>query len=111
MGHSTTHLVPSCSKTVTKAINTDEIEHLSSVKIHNWPWNINVASAFPEHLILEGDIRMLSWTLTFLVIALVAGALGFRGLSATSANIARLLFGLFLILFVVSLVMQVATPV
>ncbi len=49
---------------------------------------------------------MLGWTLTFLVIALVAGALGFRGLSATSANIARLLFGIFIILFVVSLILQ-----
>ncbi|MCW2315467.1 uncharacterized membrane protein YtjA (UPF0391 family) [Rhodoblastus acidophilus] len=42
---------------------------------------------------------MLSWTLVFLILALVAGGLGFGGLAATSAQIARVLFGLFLILF------------
>jgi uncharacterized membrane protein YtjA (UPF0391 family) len=50
---------------------------------------------------------MLYWTLVFLVIALIAGALGFGGVAATSAGIARLLFGVFLILFVVSAVLQI----
>jgi len=50
---------------------------------------------------------MLYWTLIFLVIALIAGALGFGGLAATSAGIARILFGVFLVLFVVSLLIQV----
>ena len=49
---------------------------------------------------------MLYYTIVFLVVALIAGALGFGGLAATSAGIARVLFGIFLILFVVSLVMQ-----
>lgn len=49
---------------------------------------------------------MLYWTLVFLVIALLAGALGFGGLASTSAGIARILFGIFLILFLVSAVMQ-----
>lgn len=49
---------------------------------------------------------MLYWTLVFLVIALVAGLLGFTGIAATSAGIARVLFGIFLLLFVVSLVIQ-----
>jgi uncharacterized membrane protein YtjA (UPF0391 family) len=50
---------------------------------------------------------MLYWTLVFLVIALIAGALGFGGVAATSAGIARVLFGVFLILFVVSAVLQI----
>ncbi len=46
---------------------------------------------------------MLSWALTFLVIALIAGVLGFGVIAGTAAGIAKLLFGLFLILFIVSL--------
>jgi uncharacterized membrane protein YtjA (UPF0391 family) len=49
---------------------------------------------------------MLYWTVIFLIIALVAGALGFGGLAATSAGIARVLFGIFLILFLVTAIMQ-----
>jgi uncharacterized membrane protein YtjA (UPF0391 family) len=49
---------------------------------------------------------MLYWTVIFLIIALVAGALGFGGLASTSAGIARVLFGIFLILFIVTAIMQ-----
>jgi uncharacterized membrane protein YtjA (UPF0391 family) len=49
---------------------------------------------------------MLYYTLIFLVVALIAGALGFGGVASASAGIARILFGLFLLLFVISLVMQ-----
>ena len=49
---------------------------------------------------------MLYYTLIFLVVALIAGALGFGGLASASAGIARILFGLFLLLFLISLVMQ-----
>jgi uncharacterized membrane protein YtjA (UPF0391 family) len=55
---------------------------------------------------------MLSWALTFLVIALVAGVLGFGVIAGTAAEIAKILFILFLILFVVSLVIgRTRTPV
>ena len=49
---------------------------------------------------------MLSWALTFLVIALIAGVLGFGVIAGTAAGIAELLFGLFLILFIVSLLFR-----
>jgi uncharacterized membrane protein YtjA (UPF0391 family) len=49
---------------------------------------------------------MLYWTVIFLIVALVAGALGFGGLASTSAGIARVLFGIFLILFLVTAIMQ-----
>jgi len=48
---------------------------------------------------------MLSWTITFLVIALIAAALGFGGIAGAAAGFAKILFFLFLILFVVSLIM------
>lgn len=50
---------------------------------------------------------MLGWILTFLVLALVAGALGFSGLAGASANIAWFLVWLFLALMIVSAVVGV----
>ena len=46
---------------------------------------------------------MLSWTLTFIVVALIAGVLGFGTLAGAAATVAKICFVLFLILFVVSL--------
>ncbi len=54
---------------------------------------------------------MLSWAITFLVIALIAAVLGFGGIAGASAGIAKILFGVFLILFIVSLVLGRRTPV
>ena len=49
------------------------------------------------------ETPMLSWTIMFLVLALIAGFLGMGGVAAVSADIAWILFVLFLALFVVSL--------
>ena len=46
---------------------------------------------------------MLHWTLTFLVIALVAALFGFGGIAVAAAGIARILFFIFLVLFLVSI--------
>jgi uncharacterized membrane protein YtjA (UPF0391 family) len=51
---------------------------------------------------------MLRWALIFLVIALIAAALGFTGVYVAAAGIAKLLFYVFVVLFVVSLVMHMA---
>jgi uncharacterized membrane protein YtjA (UPF0391 family) len=48
-------------------------------------------------------IPMLKYALIFLVIAIVAGVLGFGSLSGTAAWIAKVLVVVFLVLFVVSL--------
>jgi uncharacterized membrane protein YtjA (UPF0391 family) len=48
--------------------------------------------------------HMLSWSLTFLIIALIAAALGFIGVAGTAATIAQILFVVFLVLFLVSLI-------
>ncbi len=45
---------------------------------------------------------MLGWAITFLVLALIAGVLGFGGVAAVSVEIAQLLFIVFLALFVIS---------
>ncbi len=49
---------------------------------------------------------MLYWAVVFFVIALVAALLGFGGIAVASAGIAKILFLIFLVLFVVSLVMH-----
>ena len=48
---------------------------------------------------------MLSWAIMFLVIALAAAVFGFGGIAAGAAGIAKILFFVFLVLFVVSLLM------
>jgi len=47
---------------------------------------------------------MLSWALIFLVIALLAAAFGFGALAGTAAWIAKILFFVFIVLFVLSLI-------
>jgi len=46
---------------------------------------------------------MLSYAVTFLIIAIIAGVLGFGVIAGTAAMIARVLFIIFLVLFVASL--------
>ena len=48
---------------------------------------------------------MLSWAATFLIIALIAGVLGFSSIAGTAAGFAKVLFVVFLVIFVISLVL------
>jgi uncharacterized membrane protein YtjA (UPF0391 family) len=52
---------------------------------------------------------MLKWALIFLVLALVAGVLGFTNVAGTSMSIARILFFVFLVIFVVGLLYSLVT--
>ena len=47
---------------------------------------------------------MLSWAITFLIIALIAAVLGFGVIAGTAAYIAKILFFVFLVLFIISLI-------
>lgn len=47
---------------------------------------------------------MLRWAFIFLVVALIAAALGFGGIAATAAGIAKILFYVFLALFLIALI-------
>ncbi|MGD9965904.1 MAG: DUF1328 domain-containing protein [Hyphomonadaceae bacterium] len=51
---------------------------------------------------------MLSWALIFFVVAIIAAVFGFGGIASASAGVAQVLFFLFLVLFVVSLIMGLA---
>ncbi len=46
---------------------------------------------------------MLTWALLFLIVALAAGVLGFGMVAGTAAWIAKVLFVLFLVLFLVGI--------
>jgi uncharacterized membrane protein YtjA (UPF0391 family) len=52
----------------------------------------------------KGGQAMLSWSITFLIIGLIAGVLGLSGLAGAATQIAWILFVVFLVLFVISLV-------
>ena len=47
---------------------------------------------------------MLNYAVIFLVIALVAGLFGFTGIAASAVGIAKILFFIFIVLFVASLI-------
>lgn len=49
---------------------------------------------------------MLYWAVVFFIIAIISGVFGFGGIAATSAGIAQILFYLFLIGFVISLILH-----
>ncbi len=53
---------------------------------------------------------MLSWAVTFLVIALIAGVLGFGDIAGAAVGIAKILFVVFLVLFVIFLIMGRRPP-
>lgn len=54
----------------------------------------------------QTNTPMLHWTLVFLVIAIIAGVLGFGGLAGTAIGFAKILFVIFLILWIIAFVMR-----
>lgn len=48
---------------------------------------------------------MLRWSAAFLVIAIIAAALGYGGIAADAAEIAKVLFFIFLAIFFVTLIL------
>jgi uncharacterized membrane protein YtjA (UPF0391 family) len=51
-----------------------------------------------------GAFLMLRWAILFLVIGLAAGVLGFTGIAGASFAIAKILFFVFIVIFVVLLI-------
>jgi uncharacterized membrane protein YtjA (UPF0391 family) len=50
------------------------------------------------------EVAMLGWALTFLVIALIAALLGFGGVAGTAIGIAKIIFFVAIVLFLISAV-------
>jgi len=51
---------------------------------------------------------MLGWVVTFLIIALIAGVLGFGGVAGASIEIAKAIFFVAVVLFLISAVIGLA---
>jgi uncharacterized membrane protein YtjA (UPF0391 family) len=51
---------------------------------------------------------MLGWVVTFLIIALIAGILGFGGVAGASIEIAKAIFFIAVVLFLISAVVGLA---
>lgn len=52
----------------------------------------------------DGGFFMLSWALTFFIVAIIAAVLGFTTIAGAAAGIAKILFFIFLVLTLVALV-------
>ncbi len=50
-------------------------------------------------------MTILKWALIFFVISIVAGVFGFTGISVASADVARILFYVFLAIFLLLLIL------
>jgi uncharacterized membrane protein YtjA (UPF0391 family) len=50
------------------------------------------------------EVIMLSWALTFFVVAIIAAVLGFTSIAGAAAGIAKILFFVFLVLTLIALV-------
>jgi uncharacterized membrane protein YtjA (UPF0391 family) len=48
---------------------------------------------------------MLGWIVTFLIIGLIAAVLGFGGIAGASFGIAKILFFVFLLLFLIAVIL------
>jgi len=65
-------------------------------------------SALVPDLYEPEDSIMLRWALILFVLALMAAVLGFTGIALAAAGVAKILFYIFVILFVLSLLGHVA---
>ncbi|MAZ49802.1 MAG: DUF1328 domain-containing protein [Halobacteriovoraceae bacterium] len=54
---------------------------------------------------------MLYWAAVFFIVAIIAGVLGFGGIAAASAGIAEILFYVFVLGFLISLILHFARSV
>lgn len=50
---------------------------------------------------------MLSWAITFFLIAIIAGVFGFTGIAGTATGIAKIFFFVFVVLLIASAVIHV----
>jgi uncharacterized membrane protein YtjA (UPF0391 family) len=65
--------------------------------------DVSVVAAVARATANRGRV-MLSWVVTFLIIALIAGVLGFGGIAGASVEIAKAIFFIAVILFLISAV-------
>lgn len=55
----------------------------------------------------EAEMDLLGWAVIALVVSLIAGGLGFTGVARGAANIAKILFGIFLVIAVILFILVI----
>ena len=55
--------------------------------------------------LMEQTVTLLKWALIFFLVSIVAGVLGFTSISVASADVARFLFYVFVVIFLVLLIL------
>jgi len=75
-----------------------------------WPDCVALCKLSPVIRIpdLKGEFAMLRWALIFFIVALLAAVLGFSGIAVAAAGVAKVLFFLFVVLFLITLLGHVA---
>jgi uncharacterized membrane protein YtjA (UPF0391 family) len=68
-------------------------------------WIVGGAENWRAPGLKEGAMTILKWALIFFLVSVVAGLLGFTDISAASADIARVLFDIFVVIFLVLLIL------
>jgi uncharacterized membrane protein YtjA (UPF0391 family) len=59
-------------------------------------------------MVIERGATMLNWAVAFFLVAVVAALFGFTGIAMGAAAVGKVLFFIFLVLFLVSLVAHVS---
>jgi uncharacterized membrane protein YtjA (UPF0391 family) len=67
---------------------------------------LRIECRYPKrhHHRMREDYHMFSWALLFLIVALIAGVLGFGGVAVISVEMAKIIFTVAIILFLISVV-------
>jgi uncharacterized membrane protein YtjA (UPF0391 family) len=75
-----------------------------------WPASVALLHTLPSHFCSgsKGGFAMLRWALIFFTVALLAAVLGFSGIAVAAAGVARVLFFLFVVLLLITLLGHVA---
>lgn len=70
-----------------------------------WVEGVESVASF-NRAVSNRSIHMLHYALIFFVVALIAAVFGFGGIASASAGIAQILFVIFLVLFVATLIVR-----
>jgi uncharacterized membrane protein YtjA (UPF0391 family) len=78
-------------------------------RLHNRVRGRTASSVPTKRYGVEKEAYVLYYALVFLIVAIIAGLLGFGAIAFAAAGIAKILFFVFLILFLISLVRHMST--
>jgi uncharacterized membrane protein YtjA (UPF0391 family) len=73
-----------------------------------WGTLVSAADCFSHEATATRNCTMLGWVITFLVIALIAAILGFGGIAGVSIEIAKVIFFIAVVLFLISAIVGLA---